>query len=85
MQPSLQRQTHKQAKEEKNCMKVRNGNEFEQNRIKLSKCQTKLENQTSHSFVLLNKEKTFGKLVGKKLESIEELRSQGFFYNVYLF
>ena len=44
MQPSLQRQTHKQAKEEKNCMKVRNGNEFEQNRLKLSKSQTKPEN-----------------------------------------
>ena len=60
-------------------MKVRNGKEFEQNRLKLSKSQTKPENQTSHSFVMLNKKRTFEKLVGKKLDSIEEFRSQGFF------
>ena len=83
MQQILQKKTQKQAEEAKSCMRKKK--KIEIKRQNVNRSQKKQENQNCHHFVNLNKIKNFQKLGGKKLESIEQFRSQGLFIFVISF
>ena len=78
MQQSLQQKTQKQAEEVKSCLE--NRKDIEHNKQHVFKSHIKPENNNYISFVILNKRKTFEKLCGKMLKSIEQSGSQGCIY-----
>ena len=78
MPKSVQQQTQKQAEEAKSCMKVQNGKAIEQSRQNVLMSHTNPENKTCNKFVILNKRKTFEKM----LENVKEFGNKGFtFYH----
>ena len=72
MRQNFRKQTQKQAKEAKSCIKVQNEKAFVHNRQIVFKSQTKPENKNCQNFVTFNKRKTTKKLGGKMLEDIKE-------------
>ena len=81
MPKNVQQQTQKQSEEAKSCMQVQNEKAIENKRKNAMKSQTEQENKNCHSFVILNKIKTFEKLGRKMLDNIEVFQNQGFIFD----